>query len=133
MSNPIWTQETKYIPEDPRNKPLQVDCRIYNYHFESEWFHWITRYRHEVRLRFFTEEIHTNGDSGGHRRVLENPDFTINDMNVVEWIKESITTGKADFTFYVSRLHANRWTSQLELVAKFSDKRQAMMFKLAFG
>jgi hypothetical protein len=133
MSNPIWKQDTRYLFPDPRKPTFDLDCRIYQYRFASEWYHWATRCKYEIHVPFNTIETNTNGDSQGHRRVLEDPDFSVRDTNIMEWVKSCFTTGKADYTFYISRMTSDQWISHLELVARFSDRRQAIIFKMMFG
>lgn len=93
-------------------------------------------------MPFETIETATNGDAHGHLRVLEDPDFTVKGRNVMEWARQSISKGKADFQFVVDRsiggeADGRRKGSFLDpdftLIARFSDPGTAALFKLAFG
>ena len=137
MSNPVWTQRTWY--RGGGDSPF-VNRRVYKYHFEDQWFHFITRYKHEIRLPFNTVETATQGDTHGHLRVLADPDFTVKDRNVMEWARQSISKGKVDFKFVIDA-SLDRDIGQghsfvvpdLVLIARFSDPGTAALFKLAFG
>lgn len=138
MSNPVWTQRTWY--RGGGDSPF-INRRVYKYHFEDQWFHFLTRYKHEIRLPFNTADIATNGDAHGHLRVLADPDFTVKGRNVMEWARQSISQGKVDFQFVVDRSiggeDSGRGSSFLDpdliLIARFSDPGTAALFKLAFG
>ncbi len=133
--NPAWSEKTWWrgggdIPS--------VNKRYYQYHFEDQWFRWINRYKAEFSLPFDTIHLNTNGDANGHKMVLEKPDFMVRGINVMEWAKESISAGKADFLFEVDAgdvwaLAKKQEPLTCNLRARFTDKSLAMLFKLTFG
>ena len=113
---------------------IWADQRVYHYAFQGHWTDYFSRLSYQFRIPFHTIEESTNGDSQGHWRVLADPDFTINEINVVEWARQAITRGRADLKFIVHRPSGfSMETATLELIAQFSDPRMATLFKLQLG
>ena len=114
------------------------DERYYVYSFSEKWWDKLLPYRVKFRKEFTTREVNTNGCSMGHRVVLEDPDFLVNGMNVVEWARNVVSRGRVELVFLIDKgdpyHNPDRFgPPKLFLTAKFSDKGLASLFKLTFG
>lgn len=111
----------------------QIGIRKYTYEYRQRWWHRFIPYRAAFLREFDTIETTVNGDLFGHLTVLANPDFSINDYNVMAWAKEAVYRGHAKLEFSVTYELMSGRESIMMLDARFSDRRTAMLFKLTFG
>jgi hypothetical protein len=129
-----WQTKTWYVGGG--DDPLTL-ARYYRYRFRAPGLAGLKFYRSEQSLPFSDyveggDGHNINGDTRGHWLELERAPFEIGDRNVMDWAKECVTTGRAEFFFEIKR---NDWINRINtntLRVRFSDRSLAMMFKLAF-
>ena len=117
---------------------LSDSYRIYRYQFHNKWYDRFRLLKHGYRSCFKTSHGSISDTYENPESVLANPDFLVNQMNVVEWARENIHYGKMILEFEISISTAGLLLNpsqkkHFELVAKFSDVRHALMYKMAFG
>lgn len=135
-----WKQKTWYRGGGDM---VHQNRRLYRYSFSEKLTSPLCLKRTKLVLPFETKEVNTNGDAFGHFAVLQNPDFHIRGNNVMEWAKDTISKGWAEFVFEINggspfeaaeqRLRNNIDITQFRLQARFSDRGIASLFKLTFG
>ena len=125
-----WIEETKV---EFVQKGAQIGIRTYFYEFREKWWHRFVPWRASFSRPFDTIETAVNGDLFGHMAVLANPDFEINNRNVMEWARSCISKGRARLCFTVTYELMSGRESLMLLDAQFSDRKMGMLFKLTFG
>jgi len=131
----MWKEKTWWIGGG--DVPCQ-NKRYYRYRFRERWWMRFKSYEVKIKVPFETQERALNGDRNGHFLTLKFPDFDVNGTNLMEWARETIHTGKAEFLFFIDAGDPfEELIHQLpvlyELTARFSSKSHAAMFKLIFG
>jgi len=130
-----WKNRTRYISGGDGSLD---SIRIYNYHFKDSFWGQLLPYRANITLPFDTRPgsfngWNTNGDARGHLLELEEAPFCIKGHNVMEWARETITTGEANFEFRIEDTFIKIPRDNiLTMTARFRDKGMAAMFKMAF-
>lgn len=112
-----------------------TDIRYFIYRFSDSIWERFKSLTH-VELEFDSNINFDSNENWVLKKALDGAPFFIRGVDIMEWARENISTGRAIFEFRVDgslETKMEKGRSEKILRASFSKKSHALLFKLTFG